>query len=40
MNDKKIIILGGGISGLATAFQLKNEGFDVTVLEKKSTITK
>ena len=35
-NDKKIIILGAGISGLATALQLQDAGFNVTVLEKNS----
>ncbi len=29
----KITVLGAGISGLATAYWLKKEGFDVTVLE-------
>jgi len=36
--DKKIIILGGGISGLTTAYLLHKEGFDVTVLEKKDEV--
>ena len=36
--DKKIIILGGGISGLTTAYWLHKDGFDVTVLEKKSEV--
>lgn len=35
-NKKKIVVLGGGISGLTTGYLLKKEGFDVTVLEKKS----
>lgn len=35
-NKKKIVVLGGGISGLTAAYLLKKEGFDVTVLEKKS----
>jgi oxygen-dependent protoporphyrinogen oxidase len=35
MPSKKIVILGAGISGLATAYQLDKNGFDVTVLEKK-----
>ena len=33
---KKIVILGAGISGLAAAFWLEKDGFDVTVLEWKS----
>ncbi|MFA3782375.1 protoporphyrinogen oxidase [Melioribacteraceae bacterium 4301-Me] len=32
---KKVVILGAGISGLATAFWLHKDGFDVTVLEAK-----
>jgi oxygen-dependent protoporphyrinogen oxidase len=36
--SKKIIILGGGISGLATAYWLHKDGFDVTVLEKQSQV--
>ena len=35
MSSKKIVILGAGISGLATAYQLNKKGFNVTVLEKK-----
>jgi protoporphyrinogen/coproporphyrinogen III oxidase len=31
---KKIGIIGGGISGLAAAFLLKNKGFEVTLFEK------
>ncbi|GAB4287572.1 MAG: protoporphyrinogen oxidase [Ignavibacteriaceae bacterium] len=34
MNDKKIVVLGAGISGLTTAYLLHREGFDVTVVEK------
>ena len=33
---KKIVILGAGISGLTTAYLLNQEGYDVTVLEKKN----
>lgn len=32
-DEKKIIILGAGISGLATAHWLAKDGFDVTILE-------
>lgn len=33
MKRKKITILGAGISGLATAYWLEKEGYDVTILE-------
>lgn len=33
MKNKKITILGAGISGLATAHWLEKEGYDVTILE-------
>lgn len=33
MTKKKIAVLGGGISGLASAFWLKKENYDVTVFE-------
>ncbi|MEW6653851.1 MAG: protoporphyrinogen oxidase [Bacteroidota bacterium] len=36
MNKKKVVILGAGISGLAAAYWLNKNGFDVTVLEKQS----
>lgn len=32
--DKKVIIIGGGISGLTTAFWLKKNGVNITLLEK------
>lgn len=32
---KKIVVLGAGISGLTTAYLLKQKGHDVTLLEKK-----
>jgi len=32
--NKKVIVLGAGISGLTTAWLLQKKGFDVTVLEK------
>lgn len=35
-NKKKIIILGAGISGLATAYWLNKDGFDIQILEAKS----
>lgn len=34
--SRKVIVLGAGISGLATAHWLKKDGFDVQVLEPKS----
>ena len=34
MKNKKVIIIGAGISGLATAALLAKEGFKVTILEK------
>ncbi len=34
--DKKIVILGAGISGLATAYWLHKAGYDFTILETKS----
>jgi oxygen-dependent protoporphyrinogen oxidase len=35
---KTIGIIGGGISGLAAAFLLKNKGFDVTLFEKSEAV--
>lgn len=34
--NKKVVILGAGISGLAAAYWLKKDGVDVTVIEKGS----
>ena len=36
MENKKAIVIGGGVSGLSAALKLKDRGFDVTVLEKAS----
>jgi len=36
MKNKKVIVLGAGISGLASAYWLKKDGFDVHILEAKS----
>ena len=36
--EKKIIILGAGVSGLSAAYWLKKDGYDVTVLEKKDEV--
>lgn len=38
MSEKKILIIGAGISGLATAFWLDKNGFDVTILETQSNV--
>jgi len=35
LSVKKVIIIGGGISGLSLATFLSNEGFNVTVIEKR-----
>jgi len=37
-SDKKIIVLGGGISGLSTAYMLHKKGYEVVVLEKGSEV--
>ena len=34
MRDEQVIILGGGIAGLATGYELKKRGIPVTVLER------
>ena len=31
---KKVVVIGGGIVGLSTAFYLRAEGHEVTVLDK------
>ena len=31
---KNVIIIGGGIVGLSTAYYLNKEGFEVTVIDK------
>ena len=38
MNDKKIAIVGGGISALACAVDLKEKGFDFTLFEKENAV--
>ena len=37
-NNKKVIVLGAGISGLTTAYLLHKDGYDVTVLEKNDNV--
>ena len=37
-SDKKVVVIGAGISGLTSAYLLDKEGFDVTVLEEKETV--
>lgn len=31
---KKVVVIGGGLAGLASAYELSNRGFEVTLLEK------
>ena len=38
MNDKKIAIVGGGISALACAVDLKEKGFDFTLFEREEAV--
>jgi protoporphyrinogen oxidase len=37
-SNKKIVIIGAGISGLTTAYILFKEGYDVVVLEQKENV--
>ncbi|HEX7357978.1 MAG TPA: protoporphyrinogen oxidase [Ignavibacteriaceae bacterium] len=36
--NKKIVVIGAGISGLTTAYLLSKKGFDVKIIEKKSSV--
>lgn len=36
--NKKIIVIGAGISGLTTAYLVSKKGFDVTILEKNNSV--
>ena len=36
--NKKIVVIGAGISGLAAAYLLSKKGFDITVLEKNNSV--
>ena len=38
MLKKKIIVLGAGLSGLSCAYELSKSGFEVTVIEKESSV--
>jgi phytoene desaturase len=38
MTNKKVVIIGAGIGGLATAALLGKEGFEVTVIEKNAMV--
>lgn len=31
---KKVVVIGGGLAGLASAYELSSRGFEVTLLEK------
>lgn len=35
MTKKKIIIIGAGVAGLASAIRLQNAGYDVEIYEKE-----
>jgi len=37
-SQKKIVIIGAGISGLTTAYLLFKDGYDVIVLEQKDKV--
>ncbi|HOK15501.1 MAG TPA: FAD-dependent oxidoreductase, partial [Candidatus Kapabacteria bacterium] len=37
MQNKSVLIVGAGISGLAAALRLASKGFQVTIVEKSST---
>ena len=36
--NKNIVVIGAGISGLTTAYLLSKKGFDVTIIEKNSSV--
>jgi len=38
MKDKKVIVIGGGVSGLTTAIYLQKNGYETLVLEKNATL--
>jgi len=37
-NGKKVVVLGTGMAGLASAYELSNAGYDVTVLEARDRV--
>ena len=37
-NGKKVAVIGGGISGITTAFDLDKKGYGVTIYEKSERI--
>ena len=37
-NRKKVIIIGGGLGGLATAINLSKSEFEITIIEKNSNL--
>ena len=38
MEEKKILVLGGGTCGLSVAWELSKYGHDITVIEKESKV--
>src|SRR5262245_49188910 len=38
-SKKRVVVVGGGFSGLACAFELKSVGYDVTVIEARNRIS-
>jgi diapolycopene oxygenase len=36
MSDKRVIVVGGGLAGLASAVELASNGFDVTIVERNT----
>lgn len=38
MNERNVLIIGGGLGGLSAAIHLKTKGFNVTLLEKNKTV--
>jgi len=36
--NKNIVVIGAGISGLTTSYLLSKNGFDVTIIEKNSSV--